>query len=263
MPFRKPRKELTYLKLLLSGPSGSGKTTTALRIARGMSEAGGGDTIGVIDTQNGQADLEADFFDFLVCPVHYIDHTKACEATVRGLKEAYEEKLKIVVLDTLSTPYEEVLVWKDHLEGKKQFTGWGHPLGTAWNRLIRAIMRYPGHVICTAKEKEKFHPGRGKEIVELGMQRILRPGTEYEFPLTFRLDHAHVLTPFEPPKTVFAQFADVKIEKPGEELGEEILTAIRSRGPREDENTDDRHERRHDDDPGPGADDEVPWGDHG
>ena len=259
MPFRPPRKELTYLKLLLSGPSGSGKTTTALRIARGMSEAGGGDAIGVIDTQHGQADLEADFFDFLVCPVTYTDHTKACAATVHALKEAYQEQLKIVILDTLSTPWEEVLNWRDHLEGKQQFAGWGHPLGTAWNRLIRAIMRYPGHVICTAKEKEKYSP-IGKHVESLGWQRVLRPMTEYEFPLTLRLDGAHVLTPYEAPKTVFARFADIKIEKPGEELGEELLASIRGHAPQDEErqNTDEQLEDDRGPDEGENSDD-LPW----
>lgn len=259
--FRKPSKQLTHAKVLLSGVSGAGKTTTALYIAQGLAAEEEGARVAMIDTQHGQGDLEAGRFDFDIAPLEDCEPQRACANTTQLLRHAYKEGYGIVVLDSISTVWSQVLEWRDMMEAKQSFSGWGHPLGTEWNKLLKACLAYPGHIIVTAREKMKFEK-RGRDIVPVGYGRIIRPETEYEFPLTLRMDRDHRLVCGEPPKDVYSRFAEMSWTCPGAELGTEIARCIRGEPtdaiPQKENDDDQPNEERDSDGPEHG-DDELPW----
>lgn len=261
--FRRPSKQLTHAKVLLSGVSGAGKTTTALYIAQGLASEEDGMRVAMIDTQHGQGDLEAGRFDFDIAPLEDCEPQRACANVTQLLRHAYKEGYGVVVLDSISTVWSQVLDWRDMMEAKQSFVGWGHPLGTEWHKLLKACLAYPGHVIVTAREKMKYEK-RGKDIVPMGFSRIIRPETEYEFPLTLRMDRDHTLVCGEPPKDVYSRFAEMSWTRPGAELGVEIAKCIRGETgdaiPQETKGTNDDRGRDDERDPNfePG-DDELPW----
>ena len=59
LQIRKATRRKAKLRLALLGPSGSGKTMSAIKLAAGI-----GGKIGVIDTENGSADLYAEIADY-------------------------------------------------------------------------------------------------------------------------------------------------------------------------------------------------------
>jgi len=84
MQIRKAQRQQSKLRIGVSGPSGAGKTYSALLLARGIT--GNWEKIGVIDTENGSADLYSHLGDFSVItleppftPERYIEAIEAFE----------------------------------------------------------------------------------------------------------------------------------------------------------------------------------------
>jgi hypothetical protein len=133
---------------------------------------------------------------------------------------------KVLVIDSLSHAWKELLEEVDRI-AKANFSGntW-----SAWsegtpkqNKLINAIVNFPGHIIVTMRSKTEWvlEEGRkGKMVpVKKGMAAQQGKDIEYEFDLLIEMnqDHWAKIT-----KDRTGQFQDQDIEKPGEEFGHSL-----------------------------------------
>ena len=215
--FTRATKAQSKLRLALFGPSGAGKTYTALRIGTGI-----GGTMAVIDTERGSASKYADRFEFdvLNLPSHDID------TYVGAIKAAGAEGYSVLVIDSLSHGWQELLMEIDHL-AKAKYKGntW-----SAWSdgtpkqkRLVNAILDFPGHVMATMRSKtewtqEEGHNGK-KRPVRVGMAPEQGKGIEYEFDLLLEMSVDHIGTVL---KDRTGKFQDAMIDKPGEDFGADL-----------------------------------------
>jgi energy-coupling factor transporter ATP-binding protein EcfA2 len=189
--FSRATKKKRKLRLALVGPSGSGKTWTALTLASRIAEVEGG-RVALLDTEHGSAADYADVFDF--------DHARmsAPYSPARysaALNAAKEEGFGIVVIDSLSHAWDGeggVLEIVDQASTSK-FSGWrkGTP---EQNRMVNAILSYPGHVIVTMRARTEYIVTPSGKPEKVGIEPVQRKGIEYEFAIVGELDLAHTLT---------------------------------------------------------------------
>lgn len=225
--FRKASRQGRKARISIQGPSGSGKTTTALRLARGLAPEG---RVAVIDAENGRSEMESDRivggFDVSVLV------RATAEAFIEAMHAAARAGYEVIILDSISAEWEQILAEKDRQPEKEKFTGWGK-LTPKHDAFLSAISNYPGHVIVTVRSKVKYvlqqveKKGRlVNEPVKLGMEPIARSGTEYEFDLAFELDHASTCWLNKRPRGAFGFTADDSWREPGEELGAQIAAGL-------------------------------------
>lgn len=218
MAFVKATKKQSKLRLALFGPSGSGKTFTALRLATGM-----GGEIGVIDTERGSASKYADRFDFNVLELE--DRTIAGYAA--AIREAATSGISVLIIDSLSHAWHELLTEIDRLANTKYrgntWSAWSE--GTPKQRmLVDVLLNSPMHIIATMRSKTEWtqeSTGNGKmRPVKIGLAPEQGKGIEYEFDMLMEISVEHIATIS---KDRTGRFQDRMIDKPGEEMGREII----------------------------------------
>lgn len=214
--FKKATKHQAKLRAALFGPSGSGKTMSALRIAKGL-----GGKVALIDTERGSASKYADRFDFDVLDLD----DKSIAGYIAGIQAAGEAGYKVLVIDSLSHGWQELMEEVDRL-AKTKFKGntW-----SAWSegtpkqrKLVDAILNFPGHVLATMRSKTEWttEENNGKSRpVRVGLAPEQGKGIEDEFDLLLELSVEHVAQVL---KDRTGKFQDTLIEKPGEQFGEQL-----------------------------------------
>ena len=191
--FQKASKSQLRARVSMAGPAGSGKTYSALTFARTL--VGQEGRIALIDTERGSASLYADRhqFDVLDFPPPY-DPRHLVEAINAAAAAGYDA----LVIDSLSHFWSAeggLLDIVDAAGGSFQ-KGWksGTPIQ---NRMVDALLAFPGHVITTMRSKTEYvieKGANGKEAPrKVGMAPVQRDGIEYEFTLAFDVDHEHNL----------------------------------------------------------------------
>jgi hypothetical protein len=218
MKFVKATKSKAKLRAALFGPSGAGKTFSCLRIATGL-----GGPIALIDTERGSASKYADRFEFDVLDLE----DKTIDGYVQAIKAAAQAEYPVLVIDSLSHGWQELLAEVDRL-AKAKYRGntW-----SAWSdgtpkqrRLIDAILSYPGHVLATIRSRTEWteeKDSNGKlRPVRVGMAPEQGKGIEYEFDVLVEITVDHIANVI---KDRSGRFQDKTIEKPGEEFGAELL----------------------------------------
>jgi hypothetical protein len=79
--------------------------------------------------------------------------------------------------------------WEQTLRSNT-YTNW-KLFSAEWDSLVRAILDIPAHVIATARSKQAYEQvdveGK-KKVLKIGLQPVIRDGTEYEFALHFDPD---------------------------------------------------------------------------
>ncbi len=193
---QKAVKSQKKARIALDGPAGSGKTYTALELAIGLADGG---RIGLIDTEKSSADLYADRFDFdtiklsVFSPQNYI-----------GALEAFGEAgYDVVIIDSWSHAWEgeggalEMVDAAARKYSGNSYVAW-RDVTPLHNRMVAAILDYPGHVIVTMRTKmeyalEKSDDGKTAPK-KIGMAPIQRAGVEYEFDVVVDLDLEHHFT---------------------------------------------------------------------
>jgi len=217
--FQKATKERAKLRAAIFGPSGAGKTFTSLRLATGI-----GGPIALIDSERRTASKYADRFDFDVCDLGSDEHRIA--NYVKAIRAAGESGYKVLIIDSLSHAWQELLAEIDAIAKAKYrgntWSAWsdGTPKQKA---LVDAILDFPGHVIATMRSKtewttEKDRNGKDKPV-RIGLTPEQGKGIEYEFDMLFELSTEHILTVL---KDRSGKFQDRFIEGPGEDLGAEM-----------------------------------------
>jgi len=215
--FQRATKKQAKLRAAFFGPSGAGKTYTALSTGEGM--LADGQRMAAIDTERGSMSKYSDRFDFDVLELE----DKSISAYVTALKEAASHGYPVVIIDSLSHAWQQLLEEIDKL-AKAKFRGntwsaWSE--GTPLQRqLIDAILSYPGHVIATMRSKTEWQTsqdGNGKSRpVRVGLAPEQGKGVEYEFDLLLEISTDHIANVI---KDRTGKFQDQLIEKPGREFG--------------------------------------------
>lgn len=194
LQFKKAVREAVKLKALITGPSGSGKTLGGISLARDLNLG----KIAVLDSENDRASYYADQLDFDVLS---LPDAKP-KTYLEGLKAAQEAGYGIVVIDSLSHAWQNVLDAKDAYEKANpnkgnSYTNW-RTFGSEWETFIRRVLDAPIHVIATSRSKQDYEQGtdsNGKKIVtKLGLAPMIREGTDYEFALHLDLNVRHKAT---------------------------------------------------------------------
>ncbi len=222
--FKRAEKKKMPGRLALCGPTGSGKTFTLLRIASGMKLSG--ERIAVIDSERKSASKYADLFDFDVMELE----THSPDAYVAAIEAAAKEGFPILGIDSLSHAWmgkDGALEQVDKIAKRSQsgnsFVAW-RDVTPMHNRLVDAILNYPGHVIVTMRSKMEYvleDNGHGKKTPrKIGMAPEQRQGMEYEFDVVgdMNLDNEIIIT-----KTRCPKFKGLILKEPGEDFGSAFL----------------------------------------
>lgn len=235
MAFKRAEKAQSKLRLALFGPAGSGKTYTALAIAHGLlaikqdAKISINGRIGVGDSERGSASKYAGRqdkdsgvnFEF---DTSEFDESKKMEDYIQMIREAKEQKVDVLIIDSMTHAWDELLEEIDKI-AKTRFKGnsWA-----AWQegtpkqrKFIDAILSYPGHVIATMRSKTEWQT---ETDIESGKLRPRRIGTkpeqgkniEYEFDMLIDMDERHWGTVL---KDRTGKFQDEILEKPGVRFG--------------------------------------------
>ncbi|HET8763203.1 MAG TPA: AAA family ATPase [Gemmatimonadales bacterium] len=189
MQFKRAVRTEAKLKILITGASGSGKTLGALRLAESLAPG----RIAVIDSENSRSSYYADGveFDVLTLADHHPD------AYIAAMEVAVESGYEVIIVDSLSHAWQDVLDRKTAYDRanprSNTYTNW-KLFSAEWDTLVRAILDIPAHVIATARSKQAYEQAEvdgKKKVLKLGLQPVIRDGTEYEFALHFDLNEAH------------------------------------------------------------------------
>lgn len=216
MGFKKATKEQSKLRCAIFGPSGAGKTFSALSMATGM-----GSKIAVIDSERGSASKYADRFSFDVLELNTKTITDYCE----GIAEAGKEGYDVLVIDSLSHAWQELLEEIDKLANAKfkgnTWSAWSE--GTPKQRkLVDTILSFPGHIIATMRSKTEWQTeqsGGKSRPVRVGLAPEQGKGIEYEFDFLMEITTDHIAMII---KDRSGKFQDKMIEKPNKEFGAEL-----------------------------------------
>lgn len=213
------RREQILLRAGLVGANGSGKSLGALKIAAGF--AGPEGKIAVVDTEKGRAKLYADKFRFAHLPIVAEEATP--ELMLAAARDAADRVglTGVVVIDTISHEWLEVLTEVDKFGDWKDVT----PRHRAFVEGITAI---PAHLVVTMRAKVKYEitevevQGRNKPrqvINRLGVGPVQREGVEYEFDILAYLDSDHLAD--------FANRCEKLVEGPPREIDDEAIAIMK------------------------------------
>lgn len=174
------------LRLLLTGTSGSGKTYNALLIAKIL--AAGGD-IGLGDSERGSSQKYAGMPG--MPPFYAKDfEEKTPQEFIDFIREAAAARIVVFIGDSYSHAWMKALEIVDAMGGNKFSNGWKH-VTPLLAQLTDALLSYPGHVICTAREKSEYvveKDEKGRAVPrKVGMAPVLRDGADYDFDVVLSL----------------------------------------------------------------------------
>ena len=218
MSFKKATKSQSKLRAAIFGASGSGKTYTSLKIAKGFQNVIQSQ-IAVIDTERGSASKYADKFDFDVLELEKKNITNYIDA----IKEAQKAQYKILVIDSLSHAWQELLEEIDHIAQTKfkgnTWSAWSQ--GTPKQRsLIDAILNFDGHIIASMRAKTEWETNENKKLIRVGTSPEQGKGIEYEFDFLIEITTDHIATII---KDRSGKFQDKIIKNPDESFGSELI----------------------------------------
>lgn len=219
LSFQKATRKRVKLRIALNGPTGSGKTYSALSIASHLAMP-----IALIDTEHGSASLYSGDFDFSTLELTNYDPQNYVDA----LHAAAEAEFPIVIVDSLSHAWAGIGGILDKLDKKKarnKFTAWGE-LTPQHNRLVEALLTYPGHVIVTMRTKTAYDVDDRGKPVKVGLAPVQREGLEYEFDLVIDMDRASATVS----KTRCSDLHDRVFTKPGRDIAEVLKRWMDSDG---------------------------------
>ena len=227
--FQKAEKKKSFLRLGIAAPSGGGKTYTALRIAMGIANKTGG-KIAFIDTEKGSASLYADKFGFDVLE---IGKPYQVDKYLDGIKQAEDAGYSVLVIDSMTHGWKQIVEEVELLSNTKykgnSYRAWGDLKGTPqYEKWVEAMLSFKGHIIMTSRSKTEYAQEKqdGKTVISkvgLGIQN--RGDFEYECTMFMEGTHDHYFT-FTKDRT--GKYQDCIIQKPSEQLGEDLIDWLNS-----------------------------------
>ena len=189
---------------------------SALRMAFGI-----GGKVGIVDTENGSADLYAEIGDYDVI-------TLDKPYTVNKYREAISafecEGYDIIIVDSLSHAWSGAGGLLDKQgqiaarPGANSYAAW-REITPEHNALVEALLSSPCHIITTMRVKMEYvleENERGKKVPrKVGLQPVQRDGMEYEFTCVMDVDIDHKATATKDRTTLFVDWRDTITEATG------------------------------------------------
>jgi hypothetical protein len=216
LQIRKATRRKAKLRLALLGPSGSGKTMSALRLAFGI-----GGKVGVIDTENGSADLYAEIGDYDVITLERPYTVGKYREAIAAFEDA---GYTTIIVDSLSHAWSGaggLLDKQGQLAarpGANSYAAW-REITPEHNALVESLLSSPAHIITTMRVKQEYvleENERGKKVPrKVGLQPVQRDGMEYEFTCVMDVDIDHKATATKDRTTLFADWRDTITEATG------------------------------------------------
>ncbi len=111
-------KKQAKIKLALQGCAGSGKTYSALLLAYGLTNDW--TKIAIIDSENGSADLYASLGNYNVFP---LQDNFTPETYIEALKVCEDAKMEVIIIDSISQCWDNLLEYHANLQGNHSLTG--------------------------------------------------------------------------------------------------------------------------------------------
>lgn len=229
-------KAKTKLRIGLSGTSGSGKTYSALLLAYGIT--GDWSKVGIIDTENGSADLYSSLGSYDVLT---FENPYSPERYIEAIKVLEEAGKEVIIIDSVTHEWEGsggCLQLNEALaQSKYRGNSWA-----AWNEItprhqkfLEKITTSKTHIITTVRNKVETVMGEDKKIKKVGMKEIQREGYEYELTINFNVDREkHMITASKDRTGLFiSRDPFIITSKTGEELrewaenGKDIVTEVK------------------------------------
>lgn len=207
--FRPAVRAALPLRIAIAGASGSGKTLGALRLASGLVE-GNWSKVFMVNMEplaNALGYVGNQEYDIGQYMYYHLSAPYNPRAITSLMNNAVDSGAGVIILDTMSQAWGGsggVRDVHDSMDGNP-FANWAK-VNPLWDDFIAYLtLTCPVHVICTIREQMKYvqdrvtEGGREKTVINiLGLAPILRPETEYEFPLYFKLrrsdHHAEIVT---------------------------------------------------------------------
>ena len=188
MQIRKAQRKQARLRIGLSSPSGAGKSMSALKLAKGIT--GNWNKVGVIDTENGSADLYSHLGEYNVLPLEAPFTPERYIEAINALEDAWME---VIIIDSVTHEWDGKGGCLESNEKIAQTKFKGNTW-SAWSvttpkhqSFIEAITNSSCHIITTARSKTETVQLDGK-IKKLGMKDIQREWFEYELTIAFNID---------------------------------------------------------------------------
>ena len=218
LQIHKAQRRKAKLRLALLGPTGSGKTMSALYLAFGI-----GGKVGVIDTENGSADLYADEGDYDVITLEKPYTVASYRAAIQTFEDAGYD---VIIIDSLSHAWAGSggLLDKHGQLAKRTNDSFG-----AWrevtpdhNAFVEAMLTSPAHIIATMRVKTEYvleKNAAGKNAPrKVGLQPVQRDGLEYEFTVVMDVDAEHKASASKDRTKLFAGWYEEITPRTGKKL---------------------------------------------
>lgn len=200
--FQRAVRERLNLRMAIDGPSGSGKSYTAQRVAMLLAKEYG-TRVALIESENRSArkyigeapdNIPFEFDDLCLSSYAPTEYTAAIEEA--GRAKVYG----VLVIDSLSHAWsgKDGALEQVDKQGKNKFTDGWKTVTPMHNRMIEAILAYPGHVITTMRSKTEYvieKDEKGSNVPrKVALAPVQRAGMEYEFDIYGSMDWSNVLT---------------------------------------------------------------------
>jgi len=163
MQIRKAQRKQARLRIGLSSPSGAGKSMSALKLAKGIT--GDWNKVGVIDTENGSADLYSHLGEYNVLP---LEAPFTPERYIEAIQALEDAGMEVIIIDSVTHEWDGKGGCLESNEKIAQTKFKGNTW-SAWSvttpkhqNFIEAITNSSCHIITTARSKTETVQLEGK-----------------------------------------------------------------------------------------------------
>lgn len=186
MELKVAQRKKVKLKIGMSGASGFGKTYSALLLAYGIT--GDWSKIGVIDSENGSANLYEHLGAYNVIG---LDAPYSPERYIEAIDICITAGIEVCIIDSNTHEWDGsggCLEIQSTLGGRYQ--DWAK-VTPRHNAYIQKILQCPMHIITTTRRKQDYemsaNSGGKMEVKKIGTKEVTREGFEYELTLNFEI----------------------------------------------------------------------------
>jgi hypothetical protein len=228
MGFKKAKREKLKALIAMMGASGSGKTFSSLRMAKGMIQGMFPDLdttseefwekVGVIDTEHNRSKIYADVEKHGVYIGEFshmnLEPPFTVDKYIKGIKEAKEAGIEVLIIDSTTHLWKDLLQEQSDLGGRYQ--DWGK-VTPKYERFINEFVYADLHIIATMRSKQSYaleESGTGKlGVTKIGEKPIQRDDFEYEFLVGLMFDQRHFATVTKDNSPLFEPLGNFVVEE--------------------------------------------------